>query len=282
MLIDWTTVIAQIVNFLILLVLLKYFLYDRIISAMDKREERIQDRLEEAERKRQEAERELNEFEEKNRKMDRKREEILNQAREEAESYKKELIQDARQEVESLQKRWRRSIEQEKESFIRELRRLAGKQVYDICRRALAELADTEVQDRTVAVFIDRFERMEEGKKADLLSVDGAMVVKSGQELDSEKRKKIEKALQGAVEGAPEISYETDPDLILGIEVKRRDKKVAWSLENYLSNLERETLSAFEKEAKKHREQAGESEEETSEKEAADTETSENAESETA
>ena len=282
MLVDWTTVIAQIVNFLILLVLLKYLLYDRIISAMDKREERIQDRLEEAERKRQAAEKELNELEEKNRKMDRKREEILNEAREEAESYKKELVRQAREEVESLQKRWRRSIEQEKESFIRELRRLAGKQVYDICRRALAELADTEIQDRTVAVFIDRFERMEEGKKADLLSVDGTMVVKSGQELDAEKRKKIEHVLQGAVEGAPEISFATDPDLILGIEVKRKDKKVAWSLENYLADLERKTLSAFEREAKKRREQAEESGKTGSEKEVPETETFENTESETA
>ena len=281
MLIDWTTVIAQIVNFLILLVLLKYLLYDRIISAMDKREERIQDRLEEAERKRQEAEQELNEFEEKNRQMDRKREEILNQAREEAESHKKELIREAREEVESLQKRWRRSIEQEKESFVRELRRLAGKQVFDICRRALAELADTEIQNRTVEVFIDRFERMEEGKKADLLSVGGSMVVKSGRELDPEKRKKIEKVLQGAVEGAPEISYETDPDLILGIEVKRKDKKVAWSLENYLADLEKRTLSAFEKEAKKRREPTEEPEEGASEK-GGETKASEKTESETA
>jgi hypothetical protein len=54
-------------------------------------------------------------------------------------------------------------------------------------------------------------------------------------------------------EDLPEISYETDSDLILGIEIKRRDKKVAWSMENYLSDLERNTLSAFEMEIKKHK-----------------------------
>lgn len=253
MLIDWTTVIAQVVNFMILLFLLKYLLYNRIIRAMDKREERIQSRLEDAERKWQEAEHEMAEFEEKNRELEHQREEYLNEARNEAESYKNELVQEARQEVESLQKRWRRSIEQEKESFVRELRRLAARQVYDICRRALSELSDTDVQDRTVQVFIERFKHMEKDKKSDLLSVQGPMVVKSGYDLPGDKRKNIESVLQEMTGNSPEISYETDPDLILGIEVKRQDKKIAWSLENYLFHLEKKTLSAFEKEIKKHK-----------------------------
>ena len=58
MLINWFTVVAQIVNFLILVFLLKYFLYDRVIRAMDQREQRIQQRLQEAEEKKQEAEQE--------------------------------------------------------------------------------------------------------------------------------------------------------------------------------------------------------------------------------
>jgi hypothetical protein len=43
-LINWFTVIAQIVNFLILVVLLKYLLYDRIIKAMDERRQRKRNR----------------------------------------------------------------------------------------------------------------------------------------------------------------------------------------------------------------------------------------------
>ena len=67
MLINWFTVIAQIVNFLILVFLLKYFLYDRIVKAMDEREQRIQLRLKEAEEKKQEADQEARSYLEKNR-----------------------------------------------------------------------------------------------------------------------------------------------------------------------------------------------------------------------
>jgi len=51
--IDWFTLIAQIVNFLILVWLLKHFLYDRMVDGMDKRREKISSRLKEADEKNQ-------------------------------------------------------------------------------------------------------------------------------------------------------------------------------------------------------------------------------------
>ena len=55
MLIDWFTVIAEIVNFLVLVALLKHFLFGRLVAAIDAREERIAARLREAEQKNQDA-----------------------------------------------------------------------------------------------------------------------------------------------------------------------------------------------------------------------------------
>ena len=48
MLINWFTVAAQVVNFLILLYLLKRFLYRPILGAMEERERRIASAMEEA------------------------------------------------------------------------------------------------------------------------------------------------------------------------------------------------------------------------------------------
>ena len=55
MLIDWFTVAAQAVNFLILVWLLKRFLYKPILGAMDAREQRIASRLRQAETEKAEA-----------------------------------------------------------------------------------------------------------------------------------------------------------------------------------------------------------------------------------
>ena len=79
MLIDWFTVAAQIINFLILVALLKHFLYGRIINAMDQREARITSRLEEAERKKSEAEDEAAAYSRKSQEFDLQREEMISQ-----------------------------------------------------------------------------------------------------------------------------------------------------------------------------------------------------------
>ena len=58
MLIDWFTVSAQVVNFLILVWLMKRFLYKPILHAIDAREQRIAKKIADADAKRAEAEKE--------------------------------------------------------------------------------------------------------------------------------------------------------------------------------------------------------------------------------
>jgi F-type H+-transporting ATPase subunit b len=88
-LIDWFTVGAQIVNFLVLIALLKYFLYGRIIKAIDEREKKIASRLEDAEQKKKEAEQEGEAYRTKNQELDAMGERIVAQVREEAETHRR-------------------------------------------------------------------------------------------------------------------------------------------------------------------------------------------------
>ena len=102
MLINWFTVLAQIVNFLILVVLLKFLLYDRIIKAMDEREAKIRSRLNEAKAKAKEAEQEADTFRSKNQELEDMREAMLAQAKEDAEAHRKELTEQARHDATRL------------------------------------------------------------------------------------------------------------------------------------------------------------------------------------
>ncbi len=251
MLIDWFTVGAQIVNFLILLVLLKYLLYDRIVRAMERREERIQSRRDDAEERMKEVEREKARYDEKLRALDEERQELLDETHREAELRRKEMLANAREETRQLQEKWRQSVEQERETFIRHIRGMAGEQVFDITRRTLADLADADLQDKTVDVFLRRFERMPDAKKSELISGDGPVAVRSGFEMNEEQRQRIADALKNGGDTAPEIDYAVDHDLILGIELKHRDKKIAWTVESYLMELEQRMQQAFEKEIRR-------------------------------
>ena len=73
MLIDWFTVVAQAINFLLLVWLLKRFLYKPILQAIDDREKRIATQLQEAGATKEDAEKERRDFQKKNAEFDQQR-----------------------------------------------------------------------------------------------------------------------------------------------------------------------------------------------------------------
>ena len=98
MLIDWFTVVAQAVNFLILVWLLKRFLYKPILNALDAREKRIATELANADAKMAEAGQERDEFRRKNEELNQQRSSLLNKAEDEATAERQRLLDEARKE----------------------------------------------------------------------------------------------------------------------------------------------------------------------------------------
>ncbi len=253
MLIDWFTVIAQIINFLILVALLKYFLYGRIIKAMDEREGKIRSRLEEARKKEEEAEREAEFLRQKNQEIEEKREGTLSRAREEADARRKELIQQARNEVEDLRVRWREAIQRERESFIRDFQQMAGREVYAIARRAIGDLADSDLEERMLDVFLQRVKKLNENEKKEIAEplekAGNDVVIRSSFELSTKMRQKVTRTLHEHIADGLDVNYETAPELIMGIEVKAPGAKIAWTLEDYMTTLEESARDALQAQA---------------------------------
>src|SRR5450759_2196577 len=102
MLIDWFTVIAQAVNFLILVWLMKRFLYKPILNAVDAREKRIAAELADAYAKKVEAQKERDEFQHKNDELDQQRATLLSKATDESKAERERLFDDARKATDAL------------------------------------------------------------------------------------------------------------------------------------------------------------------------------------
>jgi F-type H+-transporting ATPase subunit b len=275
-LINWFTVIAQIVNFLILVFLLKHFLYDRVIKAMDQREQKIQQRLQEAEEKKQEAEQEARSYLEKNRDFDAKREEMLAQAKNEAGARRKELTEEARLAANNLRSVWLEAIQRDKKSFVQDLRKMAGNQVYTIARKAFRDLADADVEEGAVNAFLMQLKGMSkktrEAIATSIKESGNEVVVRSAFEIPAKMREKITGSLRRKIDDGIEVRYEAASELIMGIELKIRGHKIAWSLEDYLDTLEEHALQALETEAQRKTARVpAEQEEETTPKQPAKT-----------
>src|SRR5476649_830687 len=97
MLIDWFTVGAQALNFLILVWLMRRFLYQPILAAIDTREKKIAAELADAAAKKAEAKQDRDEFQHKNEEFDQQRAALLTQATDAAKTERQRLFDEARQ-----------------------------------------------------------------------------------------------------------------------------------------------------------------------------------------
>jgi len=241
-LIDWFTVIAQIANFLVLVYLLKWFLYKPIIGAMDEREKRITGQLENAENRENQARQELERYQEMNSGLKSRREVLLSQMKEEVETQRKALVGHARNQVEAVRENWLEALEREKEAFLQDLRERTGKHTYAVARRALEDLANVDLEHHTVRVFIERLRSLNpEEQKALGESIDDSkpsVRVTSAFEIPQDISREIAHVLQAYVSDPIDLQFETSPDVMSGIELKAHGRKIAWSLRDYLEGLE--------------------------------------------
>jgi F-type H+-transporting ATPase subunit b len=236
-LIDWFTVAAQAVNFLILVWLLKKFLYGPLVRAMRARQDRIETTWEEAEAARREAEERERELQDKRKELRGKEDEIMDRAREKARQYRHEAEDTARRDVEEMRRTWIEELEQEKESFRDELTRRFTSRVLDVARRAVADLADADLQSRAADAFLAGLDDLDQDFEA------GARVtVRVGPQLDDSARKRLEQGLGDRLGSLESIDFTVDESLGLGVEATIGGRKVSWSLAGYMEGLEETVL----------------------------------------
>lgn len=242
--IDWFTFVAQLVNFLVLVLLLRKFLYGPIVDAMSAREQGIADRLAEAERQQQAAAREAESLRVKNEQLDREREALLAEAREQADQRRRELLREAREAVEQSRQEWNQAFHRQQESLRQEVRRETAQMAVEIARRALRRLSDVDLQERIVSVFVRQLERLDSEERErlsrELSNGDGRILVRTAFPLAEESREEVHAVLTRTFPSGSDVSFREDHDLIAGLALQVGGHQVAWSIEEFLDSLEEE------------------------------------------
>jgi F-type H+-transporting ATPase subunit b len=239
--IDWFVFFAQIFNFLILLFLLKKFLYGRIIGAIDARQAKIAASFAEAEKSREDARESALLYEKRLQELQRTSDEMLNKAHADAEVYRKELMEKIREEIDKIQTRWIETLRSERDNLFHELRRLAGTQVYAITRRVLKDLADMDLEQRIVQILTERIETLnhEELVKIRTLMTEGeGITIQSAFDIPPAAREKLNQAIHGNIGSGIDVAYEKSDEVMSGYELRINGYKIAWSMKDYLDTLE--------------------------------------------
>lgn len=250
--IDWITVSAQIVNFLVLVYLLQHFLYRPVIRAMEAREQRIADRLNNAEQREVEAKEQIDAYRYKTEQMESARRSLMEQYKAQAGEEKQRLLAQARGEVEESRRQWRRQAEEEKHDFLEGLRRQIGAAVTSIARKALSELADASLEDRIIERFIHRLSEMDESTRRTFADSPGTLHIGTAFELNDVQRKRIKEALSRQLGREPDVDFKVLPDLVCGVRLGDDGHALDWSLTEYLAQMTESMDSAIENAVGQH------------------------------
>jgi F-type H+-transporting ATPase subunit b len=243
MLIDWFTVAAQALNFLILVWLMKHFLYKPILNAIDAREKLIATELADAAAKKAEAQKEHEEFQHKNEEFDQQRAGLLSKATDEAKAECQRLLDEARKAADALSAKRQETLRNDAHNLSQAISHRTQQEVFAITRKALTDLATTSLEERVGEVFTRRLREMDGKAKetlgAALKTAPEPAVVRSAFDLPKDQRAAIQNAVNETFSADIHLRFETEPDLVSGIELTANGQKVAWSIADYLASLEK-------------------------------------------
>ena len=248
MLIDWTTVAFQLFNFLLLVALLKRFLYGPITRAMDRREADLAEIRAKALHLRAEAETALDSYLRQQRELEEQSAELLRQATEEAEVRRRALLAQARAEAEAQRDQWRQALQGQQREFLAELQQRSVSGVLILARRALAELTDEKLENALARVLLTRLEELPETDQARFLAAarSGRLVVRGGFATDEALRQTLGQALGGKFGAPAELAWEEVPETTLDIEIVGDGLRLTWGVSGYLEEVRERVRSLFE------------------------------------
>jgi len=240
--IDWFTIAAQALNFLVLLWLMKRFLYKPILHAIDEREKRITEELANTETGKAKAEKLKDEYDQKNADLNRQSADFLKKAQDAGQAERLRLLYEAREAAEALSAKRREALAEDEKTSRQAISRRTQGEVLAIARKVLTDFAGTSLEERVVGVFSQRLRDLGEAEIKNLTSAlktrPGMLTAQTALDISPELRASTEASINEIFGTSAQVTFENAPDLISGRELNVKGQKVEWSIADYLSSIE--------------------------------------------
>ena len=224
MAIDWWTLALQTINFLVLAWLLQHFLYRPVREVIEKRKALSEAAFARAADKDAEAVALKQSLEEERSAMARERQDLLKKMHEESAAEHEKLLAQSRDEARKLVERAEDSLAKERHSALAEIQGQAGQLAVDLAAKLLSQVDSTALSQ----VYLEKLEaqldslppdELEQLKK-DLDAATARVVVVTAAPLATGERDLWRKRLTGRLRREGKTSFETDPGILGGAELR--------------------------------------------------------------
>lgn len=229
--IDWITVFAQIANFLVLVWLLKRFLYRPILDGIDAREAEIAKRMAAAGESQKEAQLAQAEFQQQKKQLLADQDAMVQKALRDTEDQRDGLLAEARARLEQEQKDWHKHLEQERQRFTVRLQKAGGETVLELMRKALRELAD-ETLEQAIVRHVGRRLQPLAGELAQAAGDTSEAIATSHESLPEAAQTQLRADLEHLLPGIT-LRFETDSSQAPGLVLRVGGAQIAWTVDSY-------------------------------------------------
>ncbi len=234
--VDWITVAAQLVNFLVLVWLLKRFLYRPILRGIDAREAEIAERMSEASRSREKAEAAEARHNDEIASFRTSEAAMIDSQRQKAEAERDAILAEARARLEQERKDLEAHLSKEKRRYIAQLHRSGAASLVSLTGKALHDLADEALEERVVAHIARQLKPLAVDLRK-MADADTPAVVTTRNVLPDAAREKLVAEMKGLIPGQ-KLRFETDPKQATGLILRMGAVHVAWTVDSYIEGLD--------------------------------------------
>lgn len=222
---DWTTFVLEILNFLVLVWILKRFLYRPVLAVLDARQQRLKDEAAQARRLQQEAEELKARYEKALADWASERELARRKLGEELAQARAVGIEGMKKSLAELEAKARARADALAAAGDAALSRQAAEQGYGAAAAMLTRLACAALTARIAEIFIEDLGALPQAQLAPLrnaarsLEAGAAMEIASAHPLDEPLRARVQAALVQGAGRALEASFRPAPELVAGLRV---------------------------------------------------------------
>ncbi len=239
--VDILTYLFEIINFFVLLWILKKLLYNPIISILKKRKDYIDENIRKAEEAESKYQRLQKQYEELLKEIEETRKSKLAQITQEIEKEKENLYRQIRRELDAERQKFLESLETEKKEVLTEIKEETIKTTLKLVSKMLYNFADNHLHKKLLDLAVEGIKNIdieERDNIAQELKEHPVINVETAYLLDNEDILKIKNAIKETLGVEIQVNQTEKKELIAGVKLHIASKLIDVSLEGHLSSFE--------------------------------------------
>ncbi len=217
------TFLFEVLNFLVLVYVLRWLLYRPLHEAIDRRREANAKAQADADKARQEAVTLQQQLNAQRTALDQQRQEVIRKAREQAEAERKATRAEAERAVQHRREEVEQQLERERAEALQALHAELVQSAVALAERCLHEASNSTLQQQLAGRLVEALQHIAEDERQRLrgeLEADEIAVVETAADLNGEIFQNLDGALKSLAGRRVNLSVQTRPELLGGLRLR--------------------------------------------------------------